>query len=74
MSTGEPHPHAEAPILSSFKRNDTPNTDVDLWSSFRVQVSGDFVALLVKESEATVGSQLEIWNYRRRPELSVRSH
>jgi hypothetical protein len=71
MSTGEPHPQAECAILSSFKRNEVPIGDFELWSSFRVQVVGDFIALLIKESEEAIGSQLQIWNYKRRPELNV---
>lgn len=74
MSTGEPHPQAECAILNSFKRDEVPIGDFELWSSFRVQIVGDFLALLVKESEEAVGSQLQIWNYKRRPELNVSTH
>jgi hypothetical protein len=73
MSTGQPHAKAERSILRSFKRSDLIGAiNVGSWFSVRIQVAGDFVALLVKESVDAVGGFLEIWNYTRSPELSVR--
>jgi hypothetical protein len=71
MSTGQPHAKAESSILRSFKRSDLGASDAESWFSVRIQVAGDFVALLVKESVDSVGGVLEVWNYTRRPELSV---
>jgi hypothetical protein len=71
MSTGQPHAKAESSILRSFRRSDLGTSDAESWFSVRIQVAGDFVALLVKESVDTVGGALEVWNYTRRPELSV---
>lgn len=71
MSTAQPHPKAESSILRSFKRCTLGASDADSFFSVRIQVAGDFVALLVKESVDSVGGVLEVWNYTRRPELSV---
>jgi hypothetical protein len=74
MSTGQPHAKAERSILRSFKRSDLMGAiNAGSWFSVRIQVAGDFVALLVKESVDTVGGFLEIWNYTRSSELSVRN-
>jgi hypothetical protein len=73
MSTGQPHPKAESCILGSFKRSDLGASDAESWFSVRIQVAGNYVAHLVKESVDAVGGVLEIWNYTCRPELSVRS-
>lgn len=72
MSTGEAHPDAERPVLPSFRRADLPTAGTDSWSAFRVQVSGNYVALLVKEPVESVGGHLEIWNYKHRSDQSVR--
>jgi hypothetical protein len=37
----------------------------------RVQVSGDLVALLVKEVHDINGAHLEIWDWLNKPQLSV---
>jgi hypothetical protein len=37
----------------------------------RVQVSGDLVALLVKEVHDSNGAHLEIWDWLNKPQLSV---
>lgn len=70
MSTGEPHPRAECAQIKTFKRTALPNDDSESFFSFRVQVAGDFLALLVKVPEVSLG-YLEIWNFTRSPEISV---
>ena len=44
----------------------------ELSATVRVQVSGDIVALLVKEVIDSVGAHLEIWNWKHGPSQSVR--
>jgi hypothetical protein len=69
MSTGLTHPKAESSVLRCHKRSDLLG-DAEGWFSVRIQVAGDFVALLVKET--VDGGILEVWNYTRKPELRVR--
>jgi hypothetical protein len=73
MSTGQPHSKAECSILRSIKKSDLGTSDTESWFSVRIQVTGDLVALLVKESVDTISGFLQVWNYAHRPDRCVRT-
>lgn len=58
-------------MFGACARDRIPVGPFELWSSFRIQVAGEFVALLVRESELSFAAQLQIWNYKRRSDRSV---
>lgn len=44
---------------------------MDAMAAVRVQVSGNLVALLIKEAHEQIGAHLEIWNWEQGPQYSV---
>ncbi|KAF5378835.1 hypothetical protein D9615_006966 [Tricholomella constricta] len=70
LSTNEPHPKAQLSVLSCLWKTSHTNQASDHVAAVRVQVSGDLVALLVKEVHDSVGAHLEIWDWMNNPQVS----
>ncbi|KAL1662243.1 hypothetical protein GGF50DRAFT_59390 [Schizophyllum commune] len=64
LSTNEPHPMAQQPILSCLKRPNGNNMVFESAGAVRIQVSGDQIALLLRQTPG-MGSHLNIWNWKR---------
>ncbi|TFY68712.1 hypothetical protein EVG20_g3440, partial [Dentipellis fragilis] len=62
LSTNEPHPKAPSPILDC-KRTLGPEPP-DVWTSFRIQILDNYLALLIKDVFHTSAAFISIWNWR----------
>ncbi|TFY78781.1 hypothetical protein EWM64_g5232 [Hericium alpestre] len=62
LSTNEPHPLAPSPVLEC-KRAMGPEAP-DSWTSFRIQILDDYLALLIKDVFHTSAAFIAIWNWR----------
>ncbi|KAG5641133.1 hypothetical protein DXG03_005947 [Asterophora parasitica] len=72
LSTNEPHPKAPFPVLSCLLKASPTHQASEHMAAVRVQVSGDLVALLVKEVHDSVGAHLELWDWINRPQVSCK--
>lgn len=61
LSTNEPHPKAPSPVLDC-RRYPGPET-ADMWTSFRIQVLGKYLAVLIKDVFHTNAAFVAIWNW-----------
>lgn len=59
------------PVLPCLARHSNIQPATDHIAPVRVQVSGDLVALLVKEVHDSNSAHLEIWDWLNRPQVSV---
>jgi len=73
LSTNEPHPRASSAVLDSFPRTAESIILAEHTGGVRVQVSGDLIALLIKEILDGVSGHLDIWNWNSDPHFSVRT-
>ncbi|KAJ7037948.1 hypothetical protein C8F04DRAFT_951990 [Mycena alexandri] len=66
FATNEPHPDSSLPmgILPCLPKVTEHQVPLETTGAVRVQVSGDLVALLVKEVHDSVSAHLQIWNWR----------
>lgn len=71
LSTNEPHPKAPLPVLPCLLKPSHTHQASEHIAAVRVQVSGDLVALLVKEVHDSIGAHLEIWDWINDPQQSV---
>jgi hypothetical protein len=71
LSTNKPHSKAPMPVLPCLARPSNIQQATDHITPVRVQVSGDLVALLVKEVHDSNSAHLEIWDWLNNPQLSV---
>ena len=55
---------AQQPILSCLKRPNGNNMVFESAGAVRIQVSGDQIALLLRQTPG-MGSHLNIWNWKR---------
>ncbi|KAF8069174.1 hypothetical protein FPV67DRAFT_1625361 [Lyophyllum atratum] len=72
LSTNEPHPKATLPTLPCLLKPSHADESSDHIAAVRVQVSGDLVALLVKEVHEDIGAHLEIWDWIHNPQTSCK--
>ena len=61
-------------MLPCLARPSSIQQVTDHIAPIRVQVSGDLVALLVKEVHDSNGAHLEIWDWLNRPQVSVSAY
>jgi hypothetical protein len=71
IRTNQPHPRAPVSILPCLLKPSTHALSSDVVAAVRVQVSGNLVALLIKEVLESTGAHLEIWNWENSPQFSV---
>lgn len=72
LSTNEPHPLALSPTLDC-RRYPGPET-TDMWTSFRIQIMDQFLAVLIKDVFHTSAAFIAIWNWRAGAKARVRPH
>ncbi|KAG5634221.1 hypothetical protein H0H81_002829, partial [Sphagnurus paluster] len=72
LSTNEPHPKAPLSILPCLLKASQSQNASEHIAAVRVQVSGDLVALLVKEVHDSIGAHLEIWDWINNPQVSCK--
>ncbi|KAG5716091.1 hypothetical protein E4T56_gene10907 [Termitomyces sp. T112] len=70
IATNEAHPRALISKLSCLSGSETHPTTRDQLGSVRIQISGDKVALLVKQVYSS--SHLEIWDWVNNPQVSCK--
>ncbi|KAI0322866.1 hypothetical protein OF83DRAFT_267940 [Amylostereum chailletii] len=67
LSTNEPHPLAQSPVLNCMR--DPPPVDaVDMWTSFRIQILGNYLIVLIKDVFHTSSAFLALWNWHAGPD------
>ncbi|GLB42377.1 hypothetical protein LshimejAT787_1103920 [Lyophyllum shimeji] len=72
LSTNEPHPRAPLSSLPCLLKPAHTLLTTEHIAAVRVQVSGDLVALLVKEIHDGIGAHLEIWDWINNPQASCK--
>ncbi|KJA25538.1 hypothetical protein HYPSUDRAFT_37528 [Hypholoma sublateritium FD-334 SS-4] len=70
IKTNEPHRRAPLHVLPCWPKPAAGLLASELVSVVRVQVSGNLVALLIKEMHGGGGAHLEIWNWNTHPQYS----
>ncbi|KAF9051850.1 hypothetical protein BJ165DRAFT_921017 [Panaeolus papilionaceus] len=71
IKTNQPHPKASLSVLPCLPRPTAHPHTPEVIAAVRVQVSGDLVALLIKEVLDSAGAHLEIWNWEQNSHNSV---
>ncbi len=72
IKTNQPHRRASLHVLPCCPKPAAGPLSLEIIASVRVQVSGNLVALLIKEIHGGSGAHLEIWNWHTHPQYSVR--
>ncbi|PPQ81936.1 hypothetical protein CVT25_013784 [Psilocybe cyanescens] len=70
IKTNQPHPKAPVSVLSCLRKPSTHTQTSDVIAAVRVQVAGNLLALLIKESFEGDSAHLEIWNWESNPHFS----
>ncbi|KAG6885734.1 hypothetical protein C0993_010561 [Termitomyces sp. T159_Od127] len=72
IATNETHPKALMPELCCLSGSEPHPATLGHPASVRIQISGDLIALLVKEASSNLSSHLEIWDWVNNPEASLK--
>ncbi|CAA7268241.1 unnamed protein product [Cyclocybe aegerita] len=70
LKTNRPHPKAPVSVLPCLSQPTSQPQPSDVVAAVRVQVSGNLVALLIKEVLDNSGAHLEIWNWEHGAQYS----
>ncbi|PPR01998.1 hypothetical protein CVT24_011121 [Panaeolus cyanescens] len=70
IKTNQPHPKASLAVLPCLPRPSSHLHTSEVIAAVRVQVSGDLVALLIKEVLDSAGAHLELWNWEQNSQNS----
>ncbi|KAH9478417.1 hypothetical protein JR316_0008872 [Psilocybe cubensis] len=70
IKTNQPHPKAPVSVLSCLRKPSTHTQTSDVIAAVRVQVAGNLLALLIKESFEGDSAHLEIWDWESNPHYS----